>query len=52
MIAKNSGTFPSWMIEDCDNDLGEIFTSKGKIKEHKLRKYVREGENIVYMKTV
>jgi len=52
MIVKNSGQIPEWMVKNCANDLKEILRSTGEIKEHKLRRYVGEGKNIVYMKTV
>jgi hypothetical protein len=52
MMAKNCGRFPRWMVRDSDNELGRLFDEDGEIRERKLRKYVGEGENIAYMKTV
>ena len=52
MIAKHGGPFPRWMVKESANELGKLFTEEGEIRERKLRKFVREGENIVYMKTV
>ncbi len=40
------------MVRDSDNELGRMFDEDGEMRERKLRKYVGEGENIVYMKTV
>ena len=52
MIAKNCGRLPKWMVRESSNELARLFDEEGEIRERKLRKYVGEGEKIVYMKTV